>query len=122
MGEHHKKSTEETEASRSVAPVAGLAYPIASTFYSVPGVYRAVQVFTSYADVCALSGNGPYNPDANSASNTNEPYLDLQNYLLSLPDAELPSVLTTSYGDDEQTVPYEYAVRVCRGYAALGVR
>ena len=75
-----------------------------------------------FADVCVASGAGSYNPDVNTASNTNEPYLDLQNYLLSLPDSELPSVLTTSYGDDEQTVPYKYAVRVCRGYAALGVR
>lgn len=67
-------------------------------------------------------GTGSYNPDANTESNTNEPYLDLQNYLLGLPDSELPSVLTTSYGDDEQSVSYEYAVRVCRGYAALGLR
>lgn len=67
-------------------------------------------------------GTGSYIPDVNTASNTNEPYLDLQNYLLGLPDSKLPSVLTTSYGDDEQTVSYEYAVRVCRGYAALGVR
>lgn len=67
-------------------------------------------------------GSGSYDPDVNTEQNSNEPYLDLQNHLLSLPDSELPSVLTTSYGDDEQSVPYEYAVRVCRGYAALGAR
>lgn len=48
--------------------------------------------------------------------------MDLINYLLGLPDSDLPSVLTTSYGDDEQSVSYEYASRVCRGYAALGTR
>jgi len=30
--------------------------------------------------------------------------------------------ISTSYGDDEQTVPYSYARRVCDGFMALGAR
>jgi tripeptidyl-peptidase I len=42
-------------------------------------------------------------------------------YILSLPDP-LPSVVSTSYDDDEQTVPYDYAVSVCHTLAQLGAR
>lgn len=34
----------------------------------------------------------------------------------------LPQSISTSYGEDEQTVPYSYATRVCAGMAALGAR
>ena len=52
--------------------------------------------------------------------NTNEPYLDwLKDATLEF---NLPQTITTSYGDDEQTVPYDYAVTVCALYAQLGVR
>lgn len=30
-----------------------------------------------------------------------------------------PAVISTSYGDAEQTVPRSYAVNVCRGFAKL---
>lgn len=68
------------------------------------------------------TGRGTWNPDLNTAENSNEPYLALVSYLLSLEDADLPSVLTTSYGDDEQSVSEAYAQRVCTGFAALGAR
>lgn len=52
--------------------------------------------------------------------NTNEPYLDwLKDASLK---SKLPQTITTSYGDDEQTVPRDYAVTVCGLYAQLGVR
>jgi tripeptidyl-peptidase-1 len=35
---------------------------------------------------------------------------------------DLPYVITTSYGDDEQTVPRDYAKRVCAELAQLGAR
>jgi tripeptidyl-peptidase-1 len=35
---------------------------------------------------------------------------------------DIPQTISTSYGDDEQTVPYTYAIRVCAGMAALGAR
>jgi tripeptidyl-peptidase I len=56
------------------------------------------------------------------ASNQNEPYLDQLLYLLSLSDEKLPKVLTTSYGEDEQSVPEEYARSVCSLFAQLGSR
>ena len=37
-------------------------------------------------------------------------------------DSQIPYVVSTSYGDDEITVPPSYADRVCRGFAALGAR
>lgn len=33
-----------------------------------------------------------------------------------------PQVVSTSYEDDEQTVPKDYAVRVCNMFAELGAR
>ena len=34
----------------------------------------------------------------------------------------LPVQFTTSYGDDEQTVPRDYAIQVCNLFAQLGAR
>jgi tripeptidyl-peptidase-1 len=42
------------------------------------------------------------------------------NYLRS--QEEIPQVISTSYGDDEPTLPKSYAQRVCRGFAQLGAR
>lgn len=54
--------------------------------------------------------------------NSNEPYLDLFTYLVALEDDELPQVLTTSYGETEQSVPAEYAKKVCDMIGQLGAR
>jgi len=50
----------------------------------------------------------------------NEPYLTWLNYALK--QRILPQVISTSYGDDEQTVPLDYAKRVCDSIAQLGAR
>jgi tripeptidyl-peptidase-1 len=34
----------------------------------------------------------------------------------------LPNIMSTSYGDDEQTVPFSYARKVCTEFAALGLQ
>jgi tripeptidyl-peptidase I len=34
----------------------------------------------------------------------------------------IPQVITTSYGDDEQTLPKAYAERVCKQFAVVGAR
>lgn len=57
-----------------------------------------------------------------AAANQNEPFLDQLQYLLSLDDDKLPKVLTTSYGEDEQSVPEEYSRSVCSMFAQLGSR
>lgn len=43
-------------------------------------------------------------------------------YVLDLPDDGLPSVVSTSYGDDEQTISYAYASQACKMFAQLGAR
>ena len=50
------------------------------------------------------------------------PYLDYFTYLNDLEDEELPEVLTTSYGESEQSVPAEYAKKVCNLIGQLGAR
>jgi tripeptidyl-peptidase I len=70
-------------------------------------------------------GRGLLVPDLDQPSpndNSNEPYLDQLQYLLSLDDDKLPKVLTTSYGEDEQSVPEEYSRAVCSLFAQLGSR
>ncbi|KAJ6483851.1 tripeptidyl peptidase A [Mycena vitilis] len=81
-----------------------VAYPIPITYYATNSV-------------------PPYIPDQNQDGEqpgVNEPYLDLVDYLLGLDNP--PTVITTSYGDDEQTVPKDYANAVCQGFAKLGAR
>ena len=70
-------------------------------------------------------GRGPLVPDLdqpNPDEVSNEPYLDQLFYLLSLPDHRLPTVLTTSYGENEQSVPAKYTEQACRMFAQLGAR
>ncbi|KAI4250164.1 MAG: hypothetical protein L6R40_000336 [Gallowayella cf. fulva] len=65
-------------------------------------------------------GSPPFKPDENTPTNTNEPYLTWVRYVLAQRD--LPQIISTSYGDDEQTVPEAYARRVCNEFAQLGAR
>lgn len=67
-------------------------------------------------------GNPPFKPDINTPTNSNEPYLTWVNYVLAQPQSEIPQVISTSYGDDEQTVPLSYAKQVCKQFAQLGAR
>ncbi|KAK5691840.1 hypothetical protein LTR97_011011 [Elasticomyces elasticus] len=68
----------------------------------------------------ATGGQPPIDFDLQTPTNTNEPYLDWLNYVLA--NDSLPFVISTSYGDDEQTVPYSYAKRACDGFMQLGAR
>ncbi|KFY43936.1 hypothetical protein V494_01757 [Pseudogymnoascus sp. VKM F-4513 (FW-928)] len=82
----------------------GIAYPTPITIYSTLGTPP------------------PFKPTAFAPNNTNEPYLIWLNYMLALPDAQLPKVISTSYGDIEHTLPPAYARRVCNSFAQLGAR
>lgn len=62
----------------------------------------------------------PFIVDLNTPTDTNEPYLVWLQHVLAQPD--LPQVISTSYDDDEQTVPLSYATSVCNGFAQLGAR
>lgn len=70
----------------------------------------------------STGGRPPFDPDLATPHNTNEPYLDWLAYILNQPQDQIPKVITTSYGENEHTVPFSYARRVCNGFAALGAR
>ena len=74
----------------------------------------------------STAGRGQYVQDLDQTminnQTTNEPYLEELLYLLALPDDQLPYVLSTSYGENEQSVPRSYALNVCFLYAQLGAR
>lgn len=53
----------------------------------------------------STGGSPPFIADTFTTTNTNEPYLDFLTFLLA--QSTIPQVLTTSYGDDEQTVSVE---------------
>jgi len=89
------------EANLDVQTILGITYPSSVTSYHT-------------------GGEPPFHPDDNTPLNTNEPYLTWVNYVLN--QTTLPQVISTSYGDDEQTVPYSYALTVCNQFAQLGVR
>lgn len=99
----------------------------ASNDQTMPGVEADLDVemvggftvptnFTTYS----TGGSPPFKPDMNTPTNTNEPYLTWLDYVLG--QKSVPYVITTSYGDDEQTVPKDYATRVCSELAQLGAR
>ncbi|KAJ2934290.1 hypothetical protein H1R20_g2804, partial [Candolleomyces eurysporus] len=89
------------EAALDVQFAFGLSYPVNSTFWST-------------------AGRPPFNPDDRTPTNTNEPYADWLDFVLA--QKEVPLSISTSYGDDEQTVPRDYAIRACAGFAQLGAR
>ncbi|KAK7957999.1 tripeptidyl peptidase precursor [Apiospora saccharicola] len=96
-----------TEASLDVEYAVSLGWPARVTYFSVGG--RGVK----------LDDQG-----APSFRSDNEPYLELLEYLLALPDGSphFPHVLSVSYADDEQSVPRAYAERVCDLFAQLAAR
>ncbi|KAH8689154.1 tripeptidyl peptidase A [Talaromyces proteolyticus] len=67
-------------------------------------------------------GSPPYIPSLDDVTDTNEPYLPYYEYLLSQSNSELPQVISNSYGDDEQSVPFQYAVRTCNLIGLMGLR
>lgn len=89
------------EADLDVQFAFGLSHPIAPTFFSTGGM-------------------PPFIPDIDTPTDTNEPYTEWLDFILS--DPSPPLTISTSYGDDEQTVPESFAQRVCAGFAQLGAR
>jgi tripeptidyl-peptidase-1 len=89
------------EADLDVQFAFGLSHPIPATFFSTPG-------------------SPPFTPDLKTPTNTNEPYTDWLDFILA--QDKPPLTISTSYGDDEQTVPESFAKRACAGFAQLGAR
>ncbi|KAI5367148.1 putative peptidase S53, activation domain, Sedolisin domain, peptidase S8/S53 domain superfamily [Septoria linicola] len=90
------------------------------------GVNTALQILGAFAAPARLkvylTGGPPppFQPDTATPENTNEPYLLWLNYIAK--QKKVPYVITQSYGDYEQTVPRDYATRVCQEYAQLSAR
>ncbi|KAH9940879.1 subtilisin-like protein [Epithele typhae] len=89
------------EANLDIQYTEGISFPTPNIYYST-------------------GGSPPFTPDDNTPTNTNEPYLDWLNFILA--NSTIPQTFTTSYGDDEQTVPEDYATEVCNLFAQLGAR
>ncbi|KAJ7167803.1 peptidase S8/S53 domain-containing protein [Mycena filopes] len=77
----------------------GLSFPVKSTFYST-------------------AGRAPFIPDIGTPEDTNEPYTEWLDFVLG--HTNPPLAISTSYGDEEQTVPESFAKRACAGFAQLG--
>lgn len=91
------------EGSLDAEYVLGLSYPVPLVTYSTGGL-------------------PPWQPDAGYQFNTNEPYATWLQHVLSQSDADLPYTVSSSYADDEDTVPKSYALKVCSLFAQLGAR
>lgn len=68
----------------------------------------------------STDGEPPFVPDSETLTNTNESYLDFLNFMLS--QSSNPQTFSTPYGDDEQTVPEDFAATVCNMFAQLSAR
>jgi tripeptidyl-peptidase I len=64
-------------------------------------------------------GSPPLVPGTVEGKNENEPYVEWLDYMLTQ-EKNVPYVISTSYGDDEFTVPPDYAQKVCQNMAQLG--
>ncbi|KAF5333534.1 hypothetical protein D9611_002701 [Ephemerocybe angulata] len=82
------------EANLDVQFAFGLTYPTPGTFWST-------------------GGRPPFKPDLIVTENTND---------FVLKQKDVPYVISTSYGEPEQSVPEAYARRVCNSFAQLGAR
>lgn len=99
-------SLTSVEASLDVQYAVSLAYDSLTTFYTT-------------------AGRAPFVPEVGQSKDDeslNEPYLEQLHGLLNLPDEKLPAILTTSYGEYEQTVPRAYSLAACNLFAQLGAR
>lgn len=99
-------SDKHGEANLDAENISGISHPLPVTEY-------------------ITGGSPPFVPNVDeptAADNQNEPYLNFYQYLLAQKNADLPQVISNSYGDDEQTVPEKYARRVCNMIGQLGMR
>lgn len=106
-GLNDQNSTDDSgEANLDLQYLVGVSSPLPVTEYST-------------------AGRGPWVADLDQpdlAHSSNEPYLEFLQEILKLPQEDLPQVLSTSYGENEQSVPKKYALSVCNLFAQLGSR
>ncbi|KXN92351.1 Tripeptidyl-peptidase sed3 [Leucoagaricus sp. SymC.cos] len=68
----------------------------------------------------STAGKPPFRPDEFTSTNTNEPYQEWMDFVIG--SEKVPQTISTSYGEEEQTIPFSYAERVCKSIAILGAR
>jgi tripeptidyl-peptidase-1 len=106
-GGNEQNTTQDSgEANLDVQYAFGLAAPLPLTEFST-------------------GGRGPWVADLDQpdeADSANEPYLNFLQNVLKMPQKDLPQVISTSYGENEQSVPKSYALSVCNMFAQLGSR
>ncbi|KAA8899492.1 putative Tripeptidyl-peptidase sed2 [Sphaerosporella brunnea] len=90
-----------SEANLDIQYAVGISYPAKNTYYTT-------------------AGRPPFIPDLDVTINDSEPYLEYLEYLLK--QDKLPTVISTSYGESEQTVPLSYRHTVCDLLGRLGAR
>ncbi|KAH6660945.1 peptidase S8/S53 domain-containing protein [Truncatella angustata] len=95
-----------TEASLDLEYATTLGYPTDVTYWLMGGRGEKIE-------------NGTLVP---SEESRNEPFLEFLQDMLKLSDDEVPHVLSISYADDEDTVPRDYAIKVCDLFAVLSAR
>lgn len=96
----------DSEANLDVQTIVSFTHPLPITEFVVAGI-------PPYIPDPALPVGDPVQ---------NEPWLEYYEFLMSKTNAELPQVITNSYGDEEQTVPQSYAIRVCNQIGLMGLR
>lgn len=106
-GGQHPQKDAGIEAMLDVDWALAIGYPAAVTYYATGGLGQEI---------------GEDGKPVTGTADDNEPFLDLINALLEKPDDEVPHVLSVSYGDEEPSVPLEYAKRVCDAYGLLTKR
>ncbi|KAK6082503.1 tripeptidyl peptidase sed3 [Seiridium cupressi] len=94
------------EASLDMEYALSLGYPTDITYYSMSGRGEKIE-------------NGTLLPTDES---NNEPFLEFLQYMIALSDDEVPHVLSISYADDEDSIPVDYATKVCDLFAQLSAR
>lgn len=104
LGLKDNQSDIGVEPNLDIQTIIGLTSPTNTTFYKTPGLPAA------------------FNPEYPGEVNDNEPYIEWLQYMATVPDQDLPQVVSISYGDSENTVPFDYANRVCNEFAKLGAR
>ncbi|KAF1928496.1 tripeptidyl-peptidase 1 precursor [Didymella exigua CBS 183.55] len=73
----------------------------------------------------STGGRGPWVADLDQpkeSDSANEPYLAFLQNVLKMSQKDLPQVISTSYGENEQSVPKSYALSVCNLFAQLSSR
>lgn len=99
-------TNDDTEANLDIQYATGLTSPMQVVYYQTGGRPTIIQTNDNIL--------------TNDGKNSNEPYLDWINYMLTLDDDALPHTVSTSYGEPEQSVPLDYATSVCNGLKTLG--